>query len=50
MNKDGDRKEPQARLKKHKVIAQAFAKRKMLNDDGRLSISIYSPHQDPVGE
>lgn len=37
------------KLKKHKVIAQAFAKRKMLNSAGRLSISIHSTYQDPVG-
>ncbi|KAJ9592920.1 hypothetical protein L9F63_015425, partial [Diploptera punctata] len=37
------------RLKKHKVIAQAFAKRKMFNNAGRLSISFHSTHEDPVG-
>lgn len=37
------------RLKKHKVIAQAFAKRKMFNNAGRLSISFHNTHEDPVG-
>jgi smoothened protein len=49
LNKEVDKDEP-AKLKKHKVIAQAFAKRKMLNSDGRLSISIHNTYQDPVGE
>ena len=38
------------KLSKHKVIAQAFAKRKMLNIAGRLSINLDSTYQDPVGE
>lgn len=37
------------RLKKHKVIAQAFAKRKTFNNDGRLSITFHNTHEDPVG-
>lgn len=38
------------KLDKHKVIAQAFAQRKMINDnDGRCSISFHNSHQDPVG-
>lgn len=37
------------KLKKHKVIAQAFAKRKIFNDAGRLSISFCNTHRDPVG-
>lgn len=37
------------RLQKHKVIAQAFAKRKMLYNAGRLSISFRNTHTDPVG-
>lgn len=37
------------KLKKHKVIAQAFAKRKTFNNDGRLSISFCNSHEDPVG-
>ncbi|XP_014234423.1 protein smoothened [Trichogramma pretiosum] len=41
-------KEP-IRLQKHKVIAQAFAKRKMFNNAGRLSISFHNSHEDPVG-
>lgn len=41
-------------LKKHKVIAKAFAKRKLLNSDGLnsdgvLSVSIRNSRQDPVG-
>ncbi|XP_074097870.1 smoothened, frizzled class receptor [Cotesia typhae] len=36
------------KLKKHKVIAQAFAKRKTFNNAGRLSISFHNSH-DPVG-
>lgn len=45
-NKEVD--EP-VKLKKHKVIAQVFAKRRFLNSDGRLSISIHNTYQDPVG-
>ncbi|XP_066992573.2 protein smoothened isoform X2 [Anabrus simplex] len=41
--------EEPVRLKKHKVIAQAFAKRKNFNSAGRLSISFHSSHEDPVG-
>lgn len=42
-------------LKKHKVIAKAFAKRKLLNSDGLnsdgvLSVSIRNSRQDPVGK
>lgn len=37
------------RIRKHKIIAQAFAKRKDLNHMGRMSISIQSTHDDPVG-
>ncbi|XP_062621329.1 protein smoothened-like, partial [Saccostrea cucullata] len=36
------------KLKKHKVIAKAFEKRKELNN-GRLSISFASTHDDPLG-
>ena len=36
------------KLKKHKVIAKAFEKRKELNN-GRLSISFASTHEDPLG-
>lgn len=42
-------KEEPIKLKKHKVIAQAFAKRKTFNNDGRLSISFCNSHVDPVG-
>lgn len=34
---------------KHKVIAQAFAKRKEFQNQGRLSISFHNTHTDPVG-
>jgi hypothetical protein len=37
------------KLKKHKVIAKAFEKRKELNN-GRLSISFASTHDDPLGK
>lgn len=37
------------KLKKHKVIAKAFEKRKELNN-GRLSISFASTHEDPLGK
>ncbi|XP_063227815.1 protein smoothened isoform X2 [Bacillus rossius redtenbacheri] len=37
------------RLKKHRVIAQAFAKRKAFNSAGRVSISFHSTHDDPLG-
>lgn len=43
-----DYEEP-VKLKKHKVIAQAFAKRKTFNNAGRLSISFRNTHEDPVG-
>ncbi|XP_066597642.1 protein smoothened [Prorops nasuta] len=46
LNRDSE--EP-IRLKKHKVIAQAFAKRKTFNNAGRLSISFHNTHEDPVG-
>lgn len=37
------------KLQKHKVIAQAFAKRKEFQNRGRLSISFHNSHTDPVG-
>lgn len=37
------------KLQKHKVIAQAFAKRKVFQNQGRLSISFHNSHTDPVG-
>ncbi|CAI9739644.1 smoothened homolog [Octopus vulgaris] len=36
------------KLKRHKMIAKAFAKRKEINS-GRFSISFYSTHDDPLG-
>ena len=41
--------EERVRIRKHKIIAQAFAKRRDLNHRGRMSISIHSTHDDPVG-
>jgi smoothened protein len=35
------------KLQKHKVIAQAFAKRKVFQNQGRLSISFHNSHTDP---
>lgn len=46
MNKE--EKQPGFRTK-HELIARAFAKRKLLNSEGRLSLDIYKSHQDPVG-
>ncbi|EDS37618.1 smoothened [Culex quinquefasciatus] len=43
-----DVEEP-VKLQKHKVIAQAFAKRKEFQNQGRLSISFHNSHTDPVG-
>lgn len=37
------------KLQKHKLIAQAFAKRKEFQEQGRLSISFHNSHTDPVG-
>lgn len=37
------------KLQKHKVIAQAFAKRKEFHDAGRLSITFHNTHTDPLG-
>jgi hypothetical protein len=41
--------EERVRIQKHKIIAQAFAKRRDLSHMGRMSISIHSTHDDPVG-
>lgn len=41
--------EKPAKFKKHKVIAQVFAKRQVFNRAGRISISFHSTHDDPVG-
>ena len=38
------------RLARHRVIAQAFAKRHDFNTAGRLSISLHSMHEDPLGK
>lgn len=37
------------KMPKHKVIAQTWAKRKDFEDKGRLSITLYNTHTDPVG-
>lgn len=36
------------KLKRHKMIARAFARRKEINS-GRFSVSFYSTHDDPLG-
>lgn len=45
----GDKSDEPLKLQKHKVIAQAFAKRKVFQNQGRLSISFHNSHTDPVG-
>lgn len=45
----GQKVEEPLKLQKHKVIAQAFAKRKVFQNQGRLSISFHNSHTDPVG-
>ncbi|CAG0918482.1 unnamed protein product [Notodromas monacha] len=45
----GNEYQEPTRLKKHKMIAQAFAKRNNFNYAGRISISFHSSHEDPVG-
>lgn len=47
--KFGQKVEEPLKLQKHKVIAQAFAKRKEFQNQGRLSISFHNSHTDPVG-
>lgn len=47
--KFGQKVEEPLKLQKHKVIAQAFAKRKEFKNQGRLSISFHNSHTDPVG-
>ena len=47
--KFGQKTEEPLKLQKHKVIAQAFAKRKEFQNAGRLSISFHNSHTDPVG-
>lgn len=37
------------KIPKHKVIAYTWAKRKEFQDRGRLSITFYNTHTDPVG-
>ena len=39
----------EVKMPKHKVIAQTWAKRKEFEDKGRLSITLYNTHTDPVG-
>lgn len=45
----GKEVEEPLKLQKHKVIAQAFAKRKEFQNQGRLSLSFHNSHTDPVG-
>ncbi|CAH0564156.1 unnamed protein product [Brassicogethes aeneus] len=40
--------EEHIKLQKHKIIAQAFAKRKIFNEGGKISILCHN-HTDPVG-
>lgn len=47
--KFGQKVDEPLKLQKHKVIAQAFAKRKVFQNQGRLSISFHNSHTDPVG-
>ena len=46
--KCGKEEEEPVKLQKHKVIAQAFAKRKEFQNQGRLSISFHNSHTGPV--
>ncbi|XP_063701101.1 protein smoothened isoform X2 [Culicoides brevitarsis] len=41
--------EEPVKLQRHKVIAQAFAKRKEFQNQGRLSLTFHDTHTDPVG-
>lgn len=36
-------------MAKHKVIAKTWAKRKELEEEGRMSINFHDTHTDPVG-
>lgn len=45
----GHNGQEEAKMPKHKVIAQTWAKRKEFEDKGRLSITLYNTHTDPVG-
>lgn len=47
--KFGQKEEEPLKLQKHKVIAQAFAKRKEFKNHGKISISFHNSHTDPVG-
>jgi len=46
---DFDDQQQQPGVAKHKLISKAFAKRHQLPTKGRLSVSLYSTHEDPVG-
>lgn len=41
--------EEPVKLQKHKLIAQAFARRKEFHNQGRMSISFHNTHTDPIG-
>lgn len=47
--KSDETEEHRPHMPKHKLIAKAFAKRNELSAKGRLSLSMYSTHEDPVG-
>lgn len=41
--------EEPVKRQKHKIIAQAFARRKEFHNQGRMSISFNNTHTDPLG-
>lgn len=47
--KFGQKVEEPLKLQKHKVIAQAFMKRKEFKNRGQVSISFHNSHTDPLG-
>lgn len=49
LDNDDDGIKTQKQKQKYKIIAQTYAKRKELQDTGRLSVSFYEAHTDPAG-
>lgn len=49
LDTDDDGTKTQKQKQKYKIIAQTYAKRKELQDTGRLSVSFYEAHTDPAG-
>lgn len=41
--------EEEIKVKKHKVIAKAYAKKENLHNAGRVSISLHNSREDPLG-